>query len=423
MTTTTGLLCCKIAWMAAFCTLRNCASSPSSRFNSLSASTTRSSLHRRYSSSMASLRAAAAPSKRKPLGLYAEHGLGQRASSSPSASAPMNASTAAGFRIYRRYIPFVPCLQLMIFADLAWYVAVDDFALARLPNVLVIFGNKNHRTIFDKNSATVAIGTIFPAPINDRTRSLRRSNGTLAVHLQQHQVFQHLMPRAGNGPVDHRPQLRHGELDVAVQQCVPYPVNHALSIRRVADLEAKRTQPQNGIHRRRLAAILLQRHEAARHVLDKLMVTRRQLNGLLLLVALFHQFLNRRLPHLRGLPPACSTNAQHGHGADQHTRSSSTWSCPPSSCSRSKHLFCWTVMRYGGRLPSSSPSSLLAPTTGNACVRHTYAIIWTHTSLYFSMVLPVWLALNGFSLLVLPSSRRLMYIIAGMPTTFEVDAR
>src|SRR6476620_7191703 len=50
-----------------------------------------------------------------------------------------------------------------------------------------------------------------------------------------------------------------------------------------------------------------------------------------------------------------------------------------------------------------------------------YAMICNHTSLYFCIVFPVWLALSGFSLVELPNSRRLMYIMAGIPTTLELD--
>jgi hypothetical protein len=45
-----------------------------------------------------------------------------------------------------------------------------------------------------------------------------------------------------------------------------------------------------------------------------------------------------------------------------------------------------------------------------------------YTALYLSIVLPVCCALNGFSLVPLPTSRRLMYIMAGMPTTLAADA-
>ena len=68
-------------------------------------------------------------------------------------------------------------------------------------------------------------------------------------------------------------------------------------------------------------------------------------------------------------------------------------------------------------------SSLLrCLTTGIPWVRQMNAMMLSHTLLYLSMVLPVCCALNGFSLLLLPTSRRLMYIMAGMPTTLDVDA-
>ena len=44
---------------------------------------------------------------------------------------------------------------------LAWHISVDHLSFASLANVFVIFGHKYHRTIFDKNSSTVAIGTVL----------------------------------------------------------------------------------------------------------------------------------------------------------------------------------------------------------------------------------------------------------------------
>jgi hypothetical protein len=49
-------------------------------------------------------------------------------------------------------------------------------------------------------------------------------------------------------------------------------------------------------------------------------------------------------------------------------------------------------------------------------------MISTYALLYLIMVFSVCCALSGFSLVVLPNSRRLMYIMAGIPTTLALEA-
>jgi hypothetical protein len=78
----------------------------------------------------------------------------------------------------------------------------------------------------------------------------------LAVDLQQHQISYYLLSRTGYYAVNYRPQLRHGELDVAVQQLIADLINDALRVGRKPDLKPKRPQPQYGIYRRRLAVVL-----------------------------------------------------------------------------------------------------------------------------------------------------------------------
>jgi hypothetical protein len=51
-----------------------------------------------------------------------------------------------------------------------------------------------------------------------------------------------------------------------------------------------------------------------------------------------------------------------------------------------------------------------------------YAIISSYTLLYLTIVFPVCWVLSGFLLVVLLSSCRLMYIMAGVPTTLALDA-
>jgi hypothetical protein len=71
---------------------------------------------------------------------------------------------------------------------------------------------------------------------------------TLAVHLQQHQLTQHMLTCARNHAVNHRPQLRHAELDVAVQQRIAYLINYTLYVSYKPNLKPKRSQSQYRIH-------------------------------------------------------------------------------------------------------------------------------------------------------------------------------
>jgi hypothetical protein len=84
------------------------------------------------------------------------------------------------------------------------------------------------------------------------------------------------------------------------------------------------------------------------------------------------------------------------------------------------YLSCLLLMRYGGLLPSTSLLSW-GLATGNSWVRQIYAMISTYALLYLIIVFSVCYALNGFSLVELLNSRRLMYIIAGILTTLALD--
>jgi hypothetical protein len=107
--------------------------------------------------------------------------------------------------------------------------------------------------------------------------------------------------------------------------------------------------------------------------------------------------------------------------SNQFPSSSSSLSRPKNILILSMQTYCLPLMWYGGRIPSTS-LLLRALTTGNSCVHQIYAIITTHTTLYLAMFFPVWWALNDFSLVWLPNSRRLMYIMSGMPITLGLEA-